>query len=348
MAKLDISRFLDEVLPDLPSGEDLEYDSDFLQMQQASEGTPERQVGDSVIPAQEPDWKSVRKLALQLLERTRDIRICVCLTRALAHTDGFEGVAQGLNLTRELLERQWETVHPQADPDDDYPILRLNSLTTLNDFFSFLTPLRHIPLVACRGLGQFNLRDIEIALGKAKPLEDEGEPPEMSVINAAFMESELDVLQATAKAAHDAIGDVNAIEALVTEKVGAGNAVSLRALADVLNEAESVLNEKLAARGGGVSGDEFDVSQEAPPPGEQQASASIAGGAMGQISNPDDVVRALDKIIDYYARHEPSSPIPLLLQRAKRLVSKDFMDILRDLAPEGVQQAETIAGLKEE
>ena len=46
----------------------------------------------------------------------------------------------------------------------------------------------------------------------------------------------------------------------------------------------------------------------------------------------------------YYERHEPSSPVPLLLKRAKRLVAKDFMEILRDLAPDGVDQAERISG----
>ena len=33
---------------------------------------------------------------------------------------------------------------------------------------------------------------------------------------------------------------------------------------------------------------------------------------------------------------EPSSPVPLLLQRAKRLFAKDFLEILRDLTPGGV------------
>ena len=55
-------------------------------------------------------------------------------------------------------------------------------------------------------------------------------------------------------------------------------------------------------------------------------------------------MRVLDKACDYFERHEPSSPVPLLLRRAKRLVSKDFMEILRDLAPDGVSQAENIGG----
>jgi type VI secretion system protein ImpA len=53
----------------------------------------------------------------------------------------------------------------------------------------------------------------------------------------------------------------------------------------------------------------------------------------------------IDKICDYFERHEPSSPVPLLLNRAKRLISKDFLEILRDLTPDGVLQAESIGGV---
>ena len=66
--------------------------------------------------------------------------------------------------------------------------------------------------------------------------------------------------------------------------------------------------------------------------------------ASPKTNTREDVIRALDKACRYYESHEPSSPVPLLLKRAKRLVAKDFMEILRDLAPEGVSQAEKISG----
>lgn len=76
------------------------------------------------------------------------------------------------------------------------------------------------------------------------------------------------------------------------------------------------------------------------------ATAPAAGGTgvPGALNSREDVVRALDAICDYYRRHEPSSPIPLLMQRAKRLATMDFMAIIRDLAPGAVQQVEEIRG----
>jgi type VI secretion system protein ImpA len=81
---------------------------------------------------------------------------------------------------------------------------------------------------------------------------------------------------------------------------------------------------------------------------EAGPSAGAGGAISGAVKNPNDVIRMLDKILDYYARSEPSSPLPLLLQRAKRLVSKDFMTIMKDIAPDGVGQASTIGGISED
>ena len=55
-------------------------------------------------------------------------------------------------------------------------------------------------------------------------------------------------------------------------------------------------------------------------------------------------MRRLDELCDYYTRTEPSSPVPLLLRRAQRLVGMDFMDLLKDLAPGGISELRTISG----
>jgi type VI secretion system protein ImpA len=107
-----------------------------------------------------------------------------------------------------------------------------------------------------------------------------------------------------------------------------------------LESIDRVLSEKLTARGvapaGGPAG---------PVP---EANGEGAPGARvdGEIRNRDDVTRTLDRLCDYFRKHEPSSPVPLLLQRAKSLVAKDFLAILRELTPDGVAQAEVIVGVE--
>jgi type VI secretion system protein ImpA len=64
----------------------------------------------------------------------------------------------------------------------------------------------------------------------------------------------------------------------------------------------------------------------------------------GVIQSREDVIAALDRMCLYYSQAEPSSPVPLLLQRARRLVRADFFSILNELAPDAVSQARTTTG----
>jgi type VI secretion system protein ImpA len=90
--------------------------------------------------------------------------------------------------------------------------------------------------------------------------------------------------------------------------------------------------------------------------GEPANIAGVAGAVVdspgpaitGTIRSRDDVVMLLDKISGYYERNEPSSPLPLLLQRCRRLAALSFVDIVKDLAPSALQQVELIAGIAKE
>ena len=69
--------------------------------------------------------------------------------------------------------------------------------------------------------------------------------------------------------------------------------------------------------------------------------------SVGAIRSRQDAIRALDAVAQFFRQHEPSSPIPLFLERAKRLVSKDFLEVLADIAPEAIPQARAAGGLKQ-
>jgi type VI secretion system protein ImpA len=64
----------------------------------------------------------------------------------------------------------------------------------------------------------------------------------------------------------------------------------------------------------------------------------------GAIASREDAIRALDRVCEWMDRNEPSHPAPLLIRRAKRLISKNFIEIIRDLAPDGLSQVEKLAG----
>lgn len=358
MSVIDIDALLQEISPENPCGEDSEYDTVFVDMEAAAQGTPERQSGDTIVPAEGPDWQEVRNKASILLARTKDLRVAVYLSRALLHTSGLVGLNDGLALLRGLLARYWETIHPRLDPDDDYdPTIRVNTILAVCDTETTLRSIRETPLVNSSTLGRFTIRDMDIASGKLTVSrgKDEPPPPKMAEIDAAFMACAAEDLQATTTAVSASIEHVNTIEALVTDYVGAAQAPSLGPLVKLLQEIYQILAERLARRGitDTAMGTTTNVAVDnANQPGETEATVTDNVSVMtrapqsitGEINSREDVIRMLDKMCDYFSRNEPSSPVPLLLKRARRLVSMDFMEIIRELAPDSVAKVETLGG----
>lgn len=342
MGVIDVEKLLEAVSDDAPCGVDLEYDASFIEMNQAAEARGEQQMGDSVIEAQPADWKTVRKLAEELSGKTKDLRVGLMLVQALVHTAGPIGLADGLAFLRGLIEKHWDGVHPALDPDDDNdPTMRVNILITLVDDAAMLRPIRMTQLVASKAMGRFSLRDIEIARGDVIPGGDE-ETADTTVIDAAFMDSPIEELQANADALTQAVEHAKALETVLTEKVGSTQAPDLSALPAMIGKLQQAMGEQLTRRGvettdGGMESGGVEGAATAGASGDAQ-------GISGAVNSREDVIRVLDKACLYYERHEPSSPVPLLLKRAKRLVAKDFMEILKDMAPEGVAQAQKISG----
>jgi len=93
MPILNIESLLQPISAEVPCGPDLEYDPAFLELDRLSEGKPEQQMGKTIVPAQEPDWKEVADRTLALLAKTKDIRIAVRLTR-FRSSSGSESTMQ--------------------------------------------------------------------------------------------------------------------------------------------------------------------------------------------------------------------------------------------------------------
>ena len=344
---LDVEKWLEPVSDDEPGGSDLEYDPDFQALERLATGKPEQQIGSTIVPAEPPDWRAVRGKAMELLERTRDLRVALVLTRALLAVEGLPGFADGLRYLHGLLERHWEHVHPQLDPDDyNDPTTRVNIIAGLvaADSDDVLGLLRQAALARSRSFGVATLRDWLIHSGASS-----GTPVlTAETFDAVFREVAAEELQAAADSAHAAFDLASAIERRLTEQVGSGNAVDLSPLRTALKPCVQLLDERLAQRGlGAVAETEaLPVAGEGPAEagGSAAAGAGASGFVAGRISTRDDVLKALEAVCDYYTRHEPSSPVPILMERARRLVTMSFVDIMRNIAPDSLAQIDVLRG----
>ena len=344
---IDVEALVQPISAEDACGPDLEYDKGYLELDRISRGRPEQRQGDAIIPAEEPDWKQVERRAAELFTRTKDLRIALLMTKALLNTGGFPGFAQGLALLDGLIEKYWEPVHPRLDPDDDNdPAARMNILSELADPDGIVRWVRITPLVNTKGVGKFNLRDIAIATGELPAVDG---APDMSLIGAAFTNAAPDQASATNNAVRDIRSHLNALLNRVNEQVGIGNGPDLSRLRQLMDQADRVLREYGEASGGADSAASTDTAAEGGDAGGAESPRGrSAQGLSGEINTRNDVLKALDKICAYYDRHEPSSPVPILVRRSRRLVTMGFMDIMRDIAPGGIAEIEVLRGRTEE
>ncbi len=349
---------IDDYLQDIDSynvcGEDLQYDPKFIELEQAIKGKPEQQVGDSVQESEPPNWREIKKMVEALLARTIDLRILICYLRALIALDGYNGLQLGLELIKTLVEHRWSEIHPQLDPDDDNdPTERINILMALCDYESMLRPLSQIPLLESKSMGKFNFREVSIACGKSVATKAE-KNIEQSSINAAVQECEPEALINILEYITTSLDHLNQLENFLTIQVGISEAPSFAALRDLLKDARSFLLDWHSNKG--IINTNQVTEELAEESDEEQkvesvtsvTTATITQSVSGVINNNKDVLKALTLICDYYKKNEPSSPVPMFLERAMGLVGKNFMEVLENIAPMGVDQAMVFKGRQDE
>jgi type VI secretion system protein ImpA len=346
MSIVDVDVLLQDLAADAPCGPNLEYDPAFMELEQSAIGKPEVQYGETIVPAVPPEWKQVKKQALELLARTHDLRVAMPLARALLALHAMPGFADGVRLIERLVAERWDGVHPQLDPDDDNdPTLRINSLSQLVDPSSVLRELRDTAFVMLPGLGALTLRVLDQANGEA-PAPQGQSAIALESIQAALADVSDEALAVATRAVGQALDSALNLETALAGQVGATQALNLDALTRQLRRMADLLGTRSSAAADAAAA-EAGADAAAGEAGEQ-GTGGRAAAITGDIASRADVVRMLDKIMAYYQRYEPSSPVPMLLERAKRLAPMSFMEVMENLAPDSLSQLHVIRGPQQE
>ncbi|MHC5061563.1 MAG: type VI secretion system protein TssA [Planctomycetota bacterium] len=130
MSKFDIESLFSEVSAESPCGEDISYDQDYLALERLLQPKGGGVLGEEEDLAEEPNWSEVADKSYELLRRSKDLRAAMYFAVALLKLEGFAGLCDGLYLLKGLLERFWDDMYPQLDPEDDNdPLERINILS---------------------------------------------------------------------------------------------------------------------------------------------------------------------------------------------------------------------------
>ena len=337
MEEIDIGiDWASPVSPDMPAGPDMQYTPEFAELEAASTGVPDQQFGDVLIPAKTPEWQHVFELAVGLSKQTHDLRVVLFLTRSLTRVHGLPGLLKGLQVLEQLLQNQWNDVHPQLVVDGaSDPHIRYGVLLDFSNPEGLVADVRQT--VALRSaLGAFTVRDLERVVEQGA-VDLNG----IAVTREKVEDMVSDLRQTPGAAVLDIASQLvdllDRVLAIVEERAGFDFTPDLTNLKRPLERARSVLSAKALAA----------VAVALPEEVTAFSSHKISTG-LGALNSRDDVVKAMDAICAYLERHEPTNPVPLLIRRARRLMSKNFLDIVKDISPDGVNQVRSVAGIGED
>ncbi|QPC94461.1 type VI secretion system protein TssA [Mesorhizobium sp. INR15] len=375
---IDLALWLSPIDGENPSGEDLRNDPRFHELERLTEPQVKVVHDDRNKPSSQidmpTDWPSVLAKAEELRTHGRDLRLLVLVTRALANEDGLGGLAQGLGLIAQTFETHWETMHPALRPGAsprEAALRRINAMLDLqNGQDGLLANLRKMVFFSPRGIGPITGRDLEqsalddrVMLQEAASGLNNAERAALSAAHGQLLsrvrsgcaaqvdqaEDQMTSLIADNRAAIAALDTVDTALNKRLESTGAAVPDLKRFLERLLATLERGSAVRIAANG---------ATKPAPAPASAEAPArnghgvdtmashaETGTGLPDRISSRDDVVKCLDLVVAFYDRTEPSSPIPHLARRVRRMVHMDFVELMEDLAPSGLKEFRLLAGV---
>lgn len=323
-----------------PSGADLRYDNKLLVIDKLKEfrrQDDELDQGAWQSERKSANWIPAIKLAQDTLATTsKNLQVAAYLTEALAQTEKFSGLRQGLDLVYKLVTDFWDTVYPAIDPDD--PETREDRATPLAWINTQLDlPIRSIPI---NNAGHSTIRYRESRLvgyedqiksdkersTRSTMIENGKLPPE--IFDKAFSETPKAFYVQAEKDLDACLEIIAKLDTFCDEKLeddSPGFGKIKAALTDARQAAHQLLEKKREKEPDPVEA--APVEQAAAPAegaaegGEEGAPAVTGSVGIPLLGEPADRRQAVGGIIAaaaFLRKREPLSPAPYLLLRALR------------------------------
>jgi type VI secretion system protein ImpA len=346
---LDFTKLLAPVPGDSATGIDLRGDtsptSDYHAVRDARRAASdtERRLDKGEEASEPPDWRPVFERATKVLaEKSKDLEVSAYLIEALVRLKGFPGLRDGYRLSREMVERFWEGLFPQAkDAEAQDRFSHILYLNGLDGPGALIVPVRKIPMTAATSVGTFNLTHHQQALQIAKMTDakkqkqriDEGAVT-LETIQRAIAETPgrfyADLIDDLTQSAEEirrfctALGERSGFDPPSSELLGV-----LDSYFDTVKDLARDKIPKISAR-----------TVAASTPTEKDSGAATSGQPTaapvdpGKILSRDDAFERLRKIADYFREHEPQSIVPFALEQVANWGKMTLPELMTELIAE--------------
>jgi type VI secretion system protein ImpA len=300
---------------------------------QALSDAPDQAASDAFrdSPVEAPLADAVAN-ALAVLQESRDLWIAAAgaqMSILSGKTDGAADFAEALAV---LVETRWETVWPALDPEMGTPAMaRTNACAELGSFARFARYIERQPIVALKSAGRLTWR---MVVGRA-PETAKGadiltgiQGPLRKAIDTSPQAAWEDILSAWTRLSGSIarIGDAftaNNAEAPSFDRVQnilARHIGFVRAILDLRRPPEPA----------------------AAPDGAEEGEGGSPVMRGGSLNVRADALARLEDVRAFFAAAEPSSPIPLMIERIQRVAGMSFLEIVENLGPTGSAEVRSI------
>ena len=334
----NLSVILAPVTQDAPCGtnlyEDMGYEVQFAGLVNAGLGIAvesfvDGQQASSAAPSGHFAWTELQDQLVDLFRQTKHLDMLYLLALSQAHLRGIPGLIEGIDFTHSLLERNWDSLHP-VESEGDYEF-RQDCLKKL-DTPTFANALDSLVVTDGRQLGKHTL-------GAWLTAKKSGSD-ELQTIEQAAVET----LRDQPGFYDDLATQINELQESLArlELTVKDHFASFRLPCKPLKAKLAELAQFIA----GFSA--VTLTGFTPAAGAAASGTPSAMSVPDQINSREDVVKTLAKIILFYTKNEPTSPVPILLERAQRVATMDFKQIVQEFNLTATPSIQDVLGWKSE
>lgn len=325
---------------DLPepnyAGPNLEYTPEFLQLSLALDGQPESQF-QAALP---PDWLKAAALAQSLLQQSRDVRLLLAWMRAQLPLQGMSLWPAALNVLTHWFAAHWNSIHPELDGDDAFS--RIKELVTLDQHGAFLKQWRQQVVIKLPVLGDIQLRHFAYALDKLPAHSD------LELFSKSQLQNALRAHPAPAAQLMHWVQELRQALSNLTQvlqrHVPTDELPTFTQILDSLGWIEAFIpfadsiQPELAQT-------EHSTSVVIGSSLSEATAVEALGFATTGLTTREDALRLIEAVCKYLDLTEPSNPAQWFLRRAQRLLNKNFIELVQELAPDSLPEVGRLMGV---
>ena len=278
-------------------------------------------------------WRTVHSSGLEILrEQSRDLEVAAYIIEALVRIDGFAGLAEGIRISRLLIENFWGDLFPE--PDEDGIETTLLPLSRMNGDV-LVDAINRIPVTQGSTHGPYRIWQHRQALELSRfSMEEQEERVNRGAVNTDMFEraiAETDPTFFRDMKGHieECIEELDQLGQALDERAGADAPIFTR-IQEGLEDAMSTL--RLVA---GHRLEEPIEASEIEEGGESPAGAAAGGGtSAGVVRDRESAFQALLKVADFFERSEPQSLLPSeikkIVRRGRMTPEELYIDLISD------------------